>query len=418
MSSRVAVRIVLLLSLCCPAAFAAPTTEECRQALSKLRELEKDDDCSDLAAQVYTTVKDRLTKQTAQVPPRAVQPIIQLGDASGAGAQSSAVPSGFPTPQAGGNVGVVGTRDGPRMVAALSVNPLSVATSSTKELAWASRTADVSLVVPVQTSQAQGGATRDAFDYIGIHAKVNALGIASGDAVYGAVVDAYKAYAEQSTALSQAIEAALNGASDVGACSTALINADDLTASAACGGSISLSAIREADVAFRAKLAAATWEADRQYFGLDARAEFGDPTFSGDASRRGTTMVATLAAGRRLGDRSRYLMLRAKAGVAYSSLDNSQTAFSFDGGIAAELGSLTDVQAIRASVGIDGRKTSKSAGLVDTNYADLHVDLSVPFATGAGLTIGFSTPLGSSTHGAMLTLSGDWSLLLPAGRVR
>src|SRR5581483_7174682 len=278
------------------AAFAAATPEQCTAALTPKGQEPGNNPCNRLVTIVYAGVQEALRNQNA-VPPSAIQPQIQNGDRNASG-PAVGVPSGFPTPLAGATVGVAGTKSGPRVLANLSVNPLSVGSDSTKALSWSSRLADITVLLPIATNTSTPPATTNGLDFVGVRLRVNGLAVSSGDAAYQTALDAYTNYANTSSALFESIRAALLGAADVSSCADALTSLNDVASVAACGGAISVSATRQADAVFRDKIKNALWEADRSYLGLDARLDVGDPTFSGNPAARGTVLVTTLAAGK------------------------------------------------------------------------------------------------------------------------
>src|SRR5690349_14494302 len=128
-----------------------------------------------------------------------------------------------------------------------------------------------------------------------------------------------------------------------------------------CGRTVIASAaLRAAEANLKAASAEARAKADRQYFGLDLRADFGDPTFSGNPDARGTNVLAAVAAGKRLGDANRYFAVRARVGAAYADLRRSKPFYSLDYGLGIELGAVMDLQTAGLTAGVEGRYSNSS----------------------------------------------------------
>jgi hypothetical protein len=365
--------------------------------------------CRKVATLIYDKVRSAVVAKSLPMDAVEPKPTETVGG-QGSPAQTAAVPSVAPTSQAGGTVAFAGTAAGPRLVSALSLNPLSLGADNAKSFAWSSRTTDISIVVPVATS---GTPSLSGIDFVGVRLRVNALGPAAGSAAYNAALAAYEGVAQQSTDLAGDIEAALGKASDIARCAAA-IEASDLAAeSVSCGGQIATGSSVAAQADFQAKIATARAEADRQYLGLDLRGDFGDPTFSGNPGARGATVLAALGAGKRFGSERKSLTLRGRAGAAYSYLSQSHdTAYSIDWGVGAELGTTFGAQPGRGSVGLEGRQSKTSGTPADTNFVDLKVGVAVPLTNGTAVSVGISIPL-QGGHTSQLTVAGDWSLLLP-----
>ena len=75
-------------------------------------------------------------------------------------------------------------------------------------------------------------------------------------------------------------------------------------------------------------------------------------------------------------------------------------------------------QQVQVSVGLEGRWTVDSNGItdddltqLDTNFVELHFGVAVPLAEGKALDVGGSIPI-AGDRGPVLTVSGDWSVLL------
>jgi hypothetical protein len=327
----------------------------------------------------------------------------------GSAAQAMPVASATPVTTSGAALALAGTISGPQAIASVALNPISMLADG-NQLAWATRFSDVSLVLPAAlTTSSNPMASNDAFSFVGVRVRVNAVASLSAGSIDRFTADLSKAAEEFSTYVT-ALTAYLENAPDPDACATSLLDnaSDDVTR--LCGGTmVPFPASTEKKLA--GVLARARNEADRYYLGLDLRGDFGDPTLSDDPAKRGTFLLGAIAAGWRFGNEGSYFALRGRAGAQYAQFDQDKhVEWGVNYGGAMEVGYLRDLQRTALSVGIEGNHNSDTVNL--TNFVDLKVGTTVPVTDGKQISLGLSWPL-SGDHGKVLTMTGDWSLLLP-----
>lgn len=370
--------------------------------------------------QVAVFLLDKMLEQG--VPTEAVQPIVDVGGTHGGAGQSSAVPSVLPTPEAGATVSASGTHAGPKLLAEIRVNPLSLAAASTEDKAYYSRVADIRLLLPV-SSGAAPSSLQD-IKYVGLRVLVNMAGLGvlsepSGSHVYAASQTALKVQAASSSMLRRLREL-LEKSSDVPGCANALLAKNEQAAQAMCGGAISLQEVTLANQEFLKAVGKARIEADSRYWGLDLRGDFGDPTLAGDEHRRGTYLSASMAGGYAIVEGTRYIQPRWRLGATYAYargvpeegavLGPYKAVYALDVAAGLELGTVRQAQRVKANVGLEAR-LAREDSVGDTRYFLLNVGLTVPTSESSSLSVGISLPLAGSRP-ALLTLGGDLSLLL------
>ncbi|HEX4386395.1 MAG TPA: hypothetical protein VH083_25750, partial [Myxococcales bacterium] len=379
----------------------------------------------------------------------------------GSPAQTDAVPGVAPVAQSGASAGFAGTQTGMRLLASVAVNPAGLmttsasSTSSTTAAAQkagtlASRIADISVVVPIDTSgnhKTSPGAL-GSFDYVGVRVRVNALPFFQDDLYAQAKAHVDKVFADLLATEGKASDAAARllsayddtgcalaiatGATQPAQCQTAPAAGFDavVIAAARCADAIESSkadqiesqcghplpeieAQRAAELLLYNGLQFRRDQHDADYLGLDIRYDYGDPTFSNDPAARGNYVLAGVAAGHRLlsgGETDpsrRFFGLRARVGWSYSSLTHSQTQTnSFDYAAGLELGTITDFKVLKLSFGVEGRRTSGTvAATVDTNFTDGKIGVDVPLSDGSKLGVVLSIPF-NGNHVTTLGLSG------------
>jgi hypothetical protein len=383
----------------------------------------------------------------------------------GTPAQTDAVASVQPVSQAAVNAALAGTRGGERVLASIALNPAGIFTTSTNDPAAqeagskAIRLSDVSLIVPVNPSgTTTGGSGLGSFDYLGVRLRVNATSLLQ-DALYPLAQQAVKKtfhdalLAEKSA--SDKIEpllasfdpsgcaaSYLGGKSPAIQCAGNISSADafaiQIAAATACAEAITtgvpdkienacgqpldvFNASRKAEAAVHGALATLRDQHDASYIGLDARYEFGDPTFSGLPISRGSHLLAALALGHRfLGDdrqrtRHGFFGLKGRIGYQLTSLnDNMDRTNSLDFAVGIEAGVINNLQVLKLSVGAEGRHTwAIVPTAADTNFVDVKVGLDIPQSDGTRLGALLSLPADGG-HGATLSLVGNWSALTGA----
>jgi hypothetical protein len=371
---------------------------------------------SALSEKVETLLQVQSTPETVPVETFA-PPATDGQGATGLGAETIAVNPVAPTQAAAGNVAFAGTNAGSRMVASFSLNPLVLIADPTdqKQLAKASRLWDLGVVLPID---ANGDVDKTkVFDYVGVRARVNFAGLGQGDAAFKGAIAAYTALYQAEASRLAAILALLESTNDVPGCIKAIVDASLDRIKAVCGAELDVTKHAKLEGDARSKLDDALAAADRTFFGLDLRADFGDPMFTDDMAADGVFVTAAVALGRRTSTTGRSFAYNLRVGYSYADdADRIASSVDFGAGVAYAAGERG--QQVQVSLGVEGRWKVDSEGVVedefaqlDTNFVEVHFGVSVPLAEGKALSVGGSVPI-AGNRGPVLTVSGDWSVLL------
>lgn len=369
-----------------------------------------------------TAIVTRVTERFYQPDPRDVQNQSPRPATGGSLAQSEAVPGVEPLAVGGATLAAVGADSGARSVVAITLNPavFFVSPNDADAMAAASRIADLSALLPVDDLDRDHDGT---VDYIGLRLRLNLTGAGSGKKVKEAGRAFLRAVQGEADLVNNVI-AALQRSRDVDACASSLLSgrSSAATVTRRCDGDVELEADPEVYGELRTRMAEARESADSRYLGLDLRADFGDPTLSGQVPAKTKSLTAGLAAGRRLlsGNGSGTSAgLRLRAGLRYVDLPAPvSSSFGFDGGFGFELERPLEGQApVSVSAGLEfryGGDVSDETKL-QTNYTVFRFALNVPVAGGSGVSIGVSAPIDGQIS-PTLTVNFNWSLLLPKRR--
>lgn len=366
--------------------------------------------CNQIAVYILS---QPLSAPVVEVPKEAVQPIVDVGGTHGGPGQASSVPSVLPTPNAGATVSASGTPGGPELITEIRFNPLALAASNAEDEAYYSRVSDVRLLLPVSSVSAPSS-IRD-FQYAGVRVLVNMAGIGvlstpSGEKVYQEAQKAALKVQQSSGETLQVLLRLLETAPDLPACANALQKGDEPGMEKACGGKVSMDTVILDNKDFLEAVEKARIQADSNYWGLDLRGDFGDPTLSGDATKRGTYLSASVAGGSAFIEGDRYLQPRWRVGATYAYPRSTRVAnYSLDAALGFELGVVRRSQRVKANIGIEAR-VSKEDAQGDTNFYIFNVGLTVPTTQTTSVSVGLSLPL-SGDRPTLLTLGGDFSLL-------
>jgi len=342
--------------------------------------------CRTLATQII----DAVTEKLYRMEPRDAQNTGARAATGGALSQSEAVPDAQPVAVGGASVAAVGTDSGARSIVALTINPAIFLTSpkDREGITRSTRIADLTVLLPVNDLDRDKDGV---VDYVGARLRLNFTGAASGRRILDAGTAFLKTVQAQADQVNE-IHRAFLRAADITACAEAL--ADDETdagdVTQACGGPVDLRADPALYRTMRDEIAAARAEADARYFGLDLRADFGDPTLGAVEHASATAINAGFAWGRRLiGDDplATTAGIRARAGLRYAHLrDLGNTSFAFDGGLGFEFRRPLD-ESSEAVVSAGFEFRYGGAGEVEeelqTNYTVFRAAITIPFRLGA-----------------------------------
>lgn len=363
--------------------------------------------------------------------PRAFQlPQSQVGSDVGSAAQGSAVTSTTPVELAGGNVSTIGTTQGTKALASVTLNPASLfgdTDGPLRDVIGRSEVGDLTILVPASTVNDGSNLT-----YLGLRARINhsALGAGSSrvkdaDAHLAEVRDAFRKSLEQDAKISTEAATLLQTTSNVEGCALALYDlmndplGDSDPVEAACGGvppSLSFDADAELDRA----VARAVAEAQKAFFGTDVRYDWGDPALIGADSTTGHRLYGGLAFGRRLPyGNSGLLGLSLRVGGKYVDLTEiNRTATAVEGGIDFAYQKNYGKQQLQVNGGIEGSYTDGSVDELDaaaqTDYVTFRAAVNVPLTSAYSLSINIAEPLAGSAE-STFSVKLNWNLLFPGG---
>jgi len=384
----------------------------------------------------------------------------------GTPAQTDAVTSIQPVAQTGTSAAIAGTPAGPRIVASVAVNPAGMFTTSTGDAVLqrtgtkAMRLADLSLVVPVNPAGGMAGTgTLGAFDYVGVRLRMNATPLIDDKLYDEALVTLAKALRGVADVenLASAESERIVSSYDTSTCADSYAGpgaaapaicksevdptfADQIKAATACAEAIAtnpdetdkveaacgqplttFNASASAEATLHNALVTVRDQHDANYIGLDARYEFGDPTFSMKEEARGSHLLVGLAAGHRVlltddgASQRGFFGIKARAGYQMTSLNHNQdqtSSLDFAGGL--EFGVIKHLQVFKLSIGAEGRHTWRDMPTnADTNFVDVKIGVDIPQTDGARLGALLSLPAEGS-HGTTLSLVGNWSAVVAA----
>jgi hypothetical protein len=302
------------------------------------------------------------------------------------------------------------TGQGLQLVTALAINPASIALGDTSTSSvWASRLADVSIVLPLNVDPT--GGTKKGFQYIGGRFRFNTLAALHSAELERAVVD-YQALTEVMKNVLDAVTPVLKTASDPGKCASAIENANEADQKSFCGSVVEGASLSSTARAARASLAQFREDTDRKYLSLEGRFDHGD--LNADAAvKKDSLLAAYLAAGYGFHATSdgTTLELRARGGFVYfqdGATDKARSALF--GALGVELAVVRDLKRYCLSFGLELTRQRGNDPMPPTAGGNaVRLGVAVPLADGKIVSVGVTIPTngGEST----IALSGDSSLL-------
>ncbi len=410
----VAVLVTLPFGATETAAQVLATRDSLCVSAAALRQLTDVRSCRGLAA---SAVGHLTESQYVRLDPRDLQNTNAGATASGSGAQDEAVPTVQPTAAGAASLSAVGADSGLASIATISLNPaMFFAPSGDAEtMARLTRIADISLLVPVgEADKDQNGRP----DYFGLRLRLNVNGAQAGTAVAEAA-KAFLAQVQDEAALANRIASALGNASDPAACISALFNENPSpdVIRRECG--VDFQPDERAYETMRQRIAVARAEADAKYFGLDLRADFGDPTLGGVDNASATSLSAGLAFGKQVNAaqaNGASVGVRGRAGMRYTELRSTgEGSYAFDGGFGLEARrSLDATTSILLTAGLEARYggDDTTENELQTNYTAFRATLSLPVTGATALAIAYGTPIAGKIS-PTFSVNFNWKLLLP-----
>ena len=350
----------------------------------------------------------------------------QNASPGGTPAQGEAIPSVQPAGVAAGTIAALGTRAGQDAVAALSVNPLVVflANQASRQLARASRLADVTVYIPVSgvnRPSTAAPADPNKLRYVGARVRWNLLGVSSGDEVWEEADKILKAQISQFSVFVTAMTGVFQTVANVRACVDALRAPEPVAAGSAppCDTLDVSWRVDEAQaIKLREQLATIRRQADAKYLGADLRYDFGDPTLGDVENASGKFLFAGMAAGRRFGDGTRRTSagMRGRLGIRHAKLDSVDEAeFAAEGGVGFEVSrTLSDDDEVHVAGAVEFRRGGAPANLTDqfqTNFTMLRGTISLPVTKGNSLSINVGKPITGDVS-PIFSVNFNWGLLL------
>lgn len=349
----------------------------------------------------------------------------------GSVADGDAVASAQPVPLASGALAVVGADAGASSIVAMSINPATFlgGASDPNGADKRSRLMDATVFFPVDGLDENDDGD---IDYFGLRFRVNALGTGlglGGPALAERAAAALGRLAREEVNLAQGIAAMLRIAPDLEGCSRLLLSgsANAAATTEVCGTLPPLSLEGPALTEFHRELAELRAQIDAEYFGLDVRLDFGDPTLGDVPGARGMRFFGGVAYGKRFvgadpDDRS--VGFRARAGFRSVTLDAPPTAGAEDhldqleAALGLEMVYPSRFQPVRIQAGLEGRwGGDPDPALTDQFESDWLVfrgSVSIPVTDTNAVTLSFGRPLGDDGT-STLSVSANWGLLLPGG---
>jgi hypothetical protein len=404
-----------------PAASPPAASEEPCKAALEAREVKASERfCELLGAAVVTKMlaasRVNGAANGAAFAASAGQPrITDTPGAQGTSGQTAAVASGQPVATTGGSVAAVGdTGQGLQLVTALAINPASIVLGDTSTSSvWASRLADISIVLPLNIDPADR--TKKGFQYIGARFRLNTLAALHASELEREVertVGEYTKLGDSAGSVQTTVTELLVKASDPGKCASAIENANEADQKSFCGRVVEGASLASTARAARAALAQFREDTDRKYLSLEARFDHGDLNADA-AAKKDSLLAAYLAAGYGFHSTSdgNTLELRARGGFVYFQDGATDTArAALFGALGVELAVVRDLKRYCLSVALEltrQRGNDRMPPAAGVNAVRLGV--AVPLADGKVVSVGVAIPTGSGE--STIALSGDWSLL-------
>lgn len=410
--------------------------DECRETLLRMKPdlviPEGFNPCKALAAHVQSTMN---TLRLRGAPPPDVSPRDLQSDKDNAGQsvaaanQSDAVPALYPFALAGGSIGGTGSDGGTNALTTISLNPAIFFGNmdDPKESARLGRMMDFSVIVPL--TQIEELETDD-LQYLGVRARINIHGAKEGGELYQRVQQQFVQVLESSHMELQQIQAMLETAPDYNTCiaqfeEVLASRADPSTISIACGEEFSVALADKHFSAFALGMEKLVKEADAKYFGLDLRADFGDPTLGAIDSARGTSLFAGIGYG--FSNEHKKLNtgntnLNSRLGIRYKDMENIEaTVFDIDGALGVEIAKPFQFQQIKFGFGFEFRagieeKTENIAfdeldEALETNYLFFRTSMNVPITPSNSFAVQYGTSFWGDKP-SVLAINFNWKLLL------
>jgi hypothetical protein len=377
-------------------------------------------------AALLGAMQSSITGIDAVASPRDVQS--RNGEAPATGgsvADAEAVASVQPVAAAAGSVAAVGSDAGASAITSMTVNPaVFFGGMSDPDVADArSRITDLTVFFPIDELDADDDGS---LDYFGFRLRLNALPALPNRDLTEDAARALSDIVASDVEVAELLEGVLRAAPDLAAC-VLLLGGDEPAPGAledACGSVVAPSADQELVNRFQARLAELRAAIDAEYFGLDVRLDFGDPTLGEVPGARGTRIYAGLAYGRRFlpsDVRESSYGVRARLGVRSVSLDDDaltddiDSDFQLEAGLGFEVVYPAGFKPVRLTAGLEGRfgdpPDPALEEALEANAVVVRGALTVPVTEATGVTLSFGAPLWGEVT-PTLSVSANWSLLL------
>jgi hypothetical protein len=419
--------------LTCVTLYAQDRTSECFNEYMRLNPdvpITMDDDpCLVLAVHLQSEM-DQQRLRAPGISPRDLQTNKSTSAQSVAAAnQSDAVPALYPFALAGGSIGGSGSEGGTNALTAISLNPAIFFgdMDDPEESARLGRMMDFSVIVPL--TQIEDPLAHD-LQYLGVRARINMTGAEEGGKLYNDVVNAFKGVLAMSELEEAGIQELLLNAPDFKTCIAqfeAVLQgqSDPGTLSMACGEDFSVVASDEQFSTYKLLLQQLVQQADSKYFGLDLRADFGDPTLGAIDSARGTSIFAGVGYGFSKDNKkinSGSTNFNSRLGLRYKDMEDLEaTIFDIDGALGIEIARPFQYQQIKFGCGLEFRTSIEERvdniiydrldEALETDYLFFRAALNVPITASNSFAVQYGTSV-IGDKPSVLVVNFNWKLLL------
>ena len=343
--------------------------------------------------------------------------------------QSDAIPSLYPFALAGGTIGGAGSNGGTNALTAVSINPAMFFAdmSDAKESAKWGRLMDLSVIFPLNNVESDNNQN---LDYLGLRGRINLTGVEKGDELFEKVLLNFNDVLETSKVEIDVINDILIASNNCEACFNQFLKVinegqDASTIATICGKEFSIKKGDEEFKSFKEELDNLLSEADRKYFGLDLRADFGDPTLNAVDSASGTSMFLGIGygfSGKGIKGKGAFASLNSRLGIRYKDMEVVDASlFDIDGALGIDLSWPYQFQQIKLGIGFEFRANLEEkletivetdlSEAYETDYLYFRLALNIPITATNGISLQYGTAI-AGEKASILSFNFSWNLLL------
>jgi hypothetical protein len=343
--------------------------------------------------------------------------------------QAEAVPALYPFALGGGSVGGAGSEAGTNALTAISINPaiFFADMNDVDESAKWGRLMDLTAIVPLN-----GISSLDSnrLEYFGLRGRINFTGAEKGGELYQNVITSFGHVLNSADIETDLIQQIIEDSPDCVRCAMQFQKVANGEAKAGsiesvCGSPYSVDESDEVFRSFKEDIDRLIHAADKKYFGLDLRADFGDPTLGAVENARGTSIFAGIGygfSGDAGGKKKHYTSLHSRLGIRYKDMEDFEgTIFDIDGAAGFEFSWPYQFQQIKFGLGLEFRASldeqidQAPPGDLDqafeTDYLYFRTSLNVPITHSNGIGVQYGTSI-VGDKSPILSVNFSWNLLL------